>query len=438
MERFRNMVGSLLFDALSKIRRAMALLLFASAILVAAGADTEGLGRHPRGKPWKRHAVDDSSKGADGVRLADVNSDGRPDIVTGWEEGGVTKVYLHPGSASVVDKWPAVTVGATPCVEDAVFVDLDGDQAVDVVSCCEGATKTVYVHWAPNNKAQYLDAEKWRQSVLPASAGLMQWMFCMPMQVDGKNGIDLVAGAKGGNAQIGWFESPPDARDLAAYKWRPISPAGWIMSLKPADMDGDGDLDIVTSDRKGELRGCRWLENPGPGPDQLGPWKNHFIGARDEEVMFMTIADFDADGAADVLVAVKGKALQKILHFRRLDSSGRLWRQETIPLPDNIGTGKGVAVGDIDRDGKCDVVFSCENSGGKSGVMWLARSQNSQGPRWLPHEISGVEGTKFDRIELLDMDKDGDLDVLTCEESAKDSEGKRKGLGVIWYENLIR
>ena len=389
---------------------------------------------HPWDKPWKLRVVDDSSKGADGVRLADADGDGRMDIVTGWEEGGITKVYLHPGKARVTDKWPAVTVGRTPSVEDAVFVDLDGDEALDVVSCCEGSTKTMYVHWAPKNRNQYLDADKWRQSALPASTGLMQWMFCIPLQVDGKNGIDLVAGAKGGNAQIGWFESPPDARDLAAYKWRPISPAGWIMSLKAADMDGDGDLDIVTSDRKGPLRGCRWLENPGQGVARPGPWNNHFIGAADEEVMFMTIADFDADGAEDVLAAVKGKALQKILLFRRLDSTGRSWKQQTIPLPDNIGTGKGVAVGDIDKDSKLDIVFSCENSDGKSGLMWLSQFGKSKSA-WLPHEISGIVGIKYDRIELLDMDTDGDLDVLTCEESAKDSTGKRKGLGVIWYEN---
>ena len=34
--------------------------------------------------PWPRHTIDDSSRGADGVRLADVNGDRLPDIVTGW------------------------------------------------------------------------------------------------------------------------------------------------------------------------------------------------------------------------------------------------------------------------------------------------------------------------------------------------------------------
>ncbi len=42
--------------------------------------------------PWPLHIIDDIPHGADGVRLADVNRDGLPDITTGWEEGGLTLV----------------------------------------------------------------------------------------------------------------------------------------------------------------------------------------------------------------------------------------------------------------------------------------------------------------------------------------------------------
>jgi len=88
-----------------------------------------------------------------------------------------------------------------------------------------------------------------------------------------------------------------------------------------------------------------------------------------------------------------------------------------------------VAIGDIDLDGANDIVFSCENATGeKSGVRWLSRGKTSDA--WSSHEMSGPDGVKFDRIELLDLDEDGDLDVLTCEERAK--------LGVIWYENPTR
>ena len=49
---------------------------------------------------------------------------------------------------------------------------------------------------------------------------------------------------------------------------------------------------------------------------------------------------------------------------------------------------------------------------------------------WLAHEISGPFGRKFDLIEVLDLDGDRDLDVITCEENYN--------LGVLWHENPTR
>jgi hypothetical protein len=384
-----------------------------------------GLAADDRGMPWKRHTIDDSSRGADGVRLADVNGDGLLDIATGWEEGGKIRVYRNPGPKKSKQLWPAVTVGNVRSPEDAVFVDLDRDGAFDVVSSCEGRNRTMFVHWAPREKGQYLSEKHWTTEAIPASAGKRSWMFCLPMQVDGRGGVDLVAAAKGKGAEIGWFESPRSPRKLAEWKWHPIYNAGWIMSLFARDMDGDRDLDLLTTDRKGGNRGCRWLENPGPGDAQKQLWKSHLIGGADREVMFMTPTDLDRDGRLDVLAAVRGGDL---LFLRQVTPIS--WDAHTIRMPSETGTGKGVAVADIDLNGTLDIVFSCENSGGKSGVMWLSRrkSQPSTSGNWIAHEISGrKQGVKFDRIELVDFDGDGDFDVLTCEE--------RDNLGVVWYEN---
>jgi len=377
-----------------------------------------------RGPAWTRHTIDDSSRGADGTRLADVNGDGLMDITTAWEEGGMVRVYLNPGHARAKEKWPAVTVGKVRSGEDAVFADLDGDGATDVVSSCEGRVRSLFVHWAPKDKAEYLDPAAWHTEPIPAAKGARMWMFVLPIQLDGPHGIDLVAAAKGGNAQIGWLQAPDNPRDLAAWTWHPLYKAGWIMSLIAADMDGDGDTDVLASDRKGATRGCLWLENPGPGPAQAQPWKQHRIGKGGREVMFITHADLDADGLLDVLAAVRGGDL---VWHRRKTKSPDAWESFPIAMPANTGSGKGVAVGDVDLDGKPDIVFTCEHARGKSGAVWLSYRQAPTDRVWDAHEISGPKGTKYDRIELLDLDGDGDLDLLTCEEA--------ENLGVIWYEN---
>jgi hypothetical protein len=380
-------------------------------------------------QPWRRHIVDDSSRGADGVRLADVNADGRMDITTGWEEGGVTRAYLNPGPERATQLWPTVTVGRVKSPEDAVFADLDADGAFDVISCCEGKNRTIYVHWAPAEANRYLDASAWKTEALPATAQQQSWMFALPLQMDGQGGIDLVVGSKGSHAAVGWLKSPDNPRDVAKWTYHRLCDAGWIMSIQAHDMDRDGDPDVLFSDRKGAGRGIKWLENPGQiatAADQS--WPEHPLDAGDREVMFLAVGDVDNNGHQEVVCAVKGRGMSLIT--RSKEENGP-WSVHEIPWPDDCGTGKGAAICDVDLDGRNDVIFSCENAGGgKSGVRWLSCRQTVTQGVWDDHEISGPTGVKFDRLEVLDLDGDGDLDVLTCEE--------REINAVFWYENPTR
>ncbi len=365
--------------------------------------------------PWKLHIVDNTSQGADGVRLADVNGDGLQDITTGWEQGNIVRVYLNPGPAKAAKPWPAVTVGSVPAPEDAVFADLDQDGSMDVVSSTEGGSKKVFIHWAPKDRSRYLDESAWETAALPASIDTQQWMYVLPLDADGANGIDLVAGSKNLGGSVGWFRSPPDPRRLDQWQWKKFYGAGWIMSLIDRDMDGDGDLDVLASDRRGVGRGALWFERP--------LWGQHRIGAVNEyEAMFLKPGDLDGDGLEDIVVAAR---LGGLYVYRRLDSTGDRWETSRIEMPSGIGTNKATAIADLDLDGDPDIAFTCERAHGDlHGVGWLSQ------PGWDFHPISGPLGVKFDRIELIDLDGDGDLDLLTCEEI--------ENLGVIWYENPAR
>ncbi|PHX71650.1 MAG: hypothetical protein CK548_06270 [Opitutia bacterium] len=382
---------------------------------------------------WKRHVIDNSSKGADGVRLADVNGDGLLDITTGWEQGGAVRAYLNPGFTRSKAKWPAVTVGLAPNVEDAVFVDLDGDGAVDVVSSAEGDTRTLFAHWAPRDKERYLDPKAWTTAAFPALQGKAMWMFCAPAQLGGRHGMALIVGSKAkqlGAAEIGWLEAPANPRNLGAWRWHPLRTAGWMMGIEAVDMDGDGDRDIVFSNRfDGAKSGCYWLENPGPGEAQTRPWKEHPIGVIGQDAMFFSLADLDGDGLQDLCIVTHGEG-RGIYFLRRLDRTGTKWAERKIELPPDSAETKAVAVGDIDLDGRLDLVVSFAKAKGKAALRWWSHDGTPFAGNWAMHELSGVDGVKHDIVALVDLDGDGDLDAITTEEVTN--------LGVIWYENPTR
>jgi hypothetical protein len=97
--------------------------------------------------------------------------------------------------------------------------------------------------------------------------------------------------------------------------------------------------------------------------------------------------------------------------------------------------GKSVAIGDLDLDGLLDIVHSTEPNLGprRPGVTWLKNLNNAGSQKGLEFEVqqmSSLAGKKFDLLQCVDVDQDGDLDVITCEE--------RDNLGLFWYENPHR
>jgi hypothetical protein len=366
-------------------------------------------------QPWSMHVIDDSSFGSDGTRLYEVNGDGQMDIITGWEQGNVARLYFNPGDPK--ENWSFVEVPA-PQVEDALVADLDADGFADIITLTEGDNRQISIHWAPKDAEKYFESEHWHSAAIPAVASKTRWMFGVAMDVDGKHGPDLVVGSKDPDATLGWLEAPADPRNMDGWQYHEITTAGWIMSIITRDMDGDGWEDILISDRYGENRGVRWLHNPGPGAAQKQHWEDHLIGLSDGEPMFLTAVSTDHILAPDLK---KG-----LLSFRKTTSG--YWQADTLIYPEFAGTrGKAVAQGDLNGDSTEDIVLSFEGAEDRHGIIL----QDSASGTF--HPLSDQRGIKYDLVVLHDMDGDGDLDVLTSEEN--NNNATEGGLGVVWYEN---
>lgn len=373
--------------------------------------------------PWNMHVIDNTSQGSDGTRVKDVNGDGLPDLVCGWEEGGVVRVYINPGTAS---DWPYLEFPA-PNVEDALLVDLDADGSMDIVSFSEGKHKRITFHWAPAIE-DYLEVEKWISEDVPVSVGHSQWMFGEAMNIDNQYGEDLLVGSKGEGAVLAWLQAPQNPREVVEWQLHEIAPAGWIMSIESVDIDHNGQSDVLISDRKGNSNGLKWFRHPGFGSERLYKrWEEHVIGMQGLEPMFLSIEDLDKNQQWEIWIPNKE---DHIHHYTQLDMEGNQWDLEYIPFsPQSSMRGKSAAAGDLDGDGTTDIVSTYESSHGKSGVVG-ARVENGQ---WNHFDISGPIGIKYDFALLIDMDRDGDLDVLCSEE--RETSISPGGLGVIWYEN---
>lgn len=373
---------------------------------------------------WKQHAIEAADPanhlaGADGIRVADANGDGRPDLVTGWEEGKTIRIYLHPGKENVREPWPNITAGNVTAPEDAVFADLDGDGRLDVVSATEGKSRTLFVHWAPG-QGDYTDSELWETVAFPGTEASSWWMFTEPCDVDGDGDIDLIVGTKSAGAAVHLFLNPggEKARSLQDWQISKVADAGWIMTLRVIEQEDQKIL--VYSDRKGETSGVYFAPFL-----KEAPWIGEpvCIGASGEEVMFLDLAHLDDDDRLDVAVAIRPKTIRM---YYQPENPFQKWEDEADLdlLPEEFGDAKAVRVGLIDDDTIPDFAITCERANGKkAGALWANMFSEFTA-------VSDATGIKYDRIELIDLDGDGDLDFLTCEE--------RAGLGVIWFENPLK
>lgn len=227
-----------------------------------------------------------------------------------------------------------------------------------------------------------------------------------PIDLDGDGDVDMLSVALNGG--VSWYENN-GSQTLIPHSITPTS-ATSPTSLRAADLDDDGDIDIVVTSY-GDNK-IIWLENNGaevftPRTLESG-----------EQVTFVYTEDMDGDGDVDVLAACE--AFSKIILYKN-DGTG-------VFTPNTIATGitnvNSLYAADVDGDGDMDVLASSFNnfSLNDGKITWY---ENRQSPVFTAFTVSTA--VQYARgVYAADMDRDGDMDVV----SVSDSNGQ-----IFWHEN---
>ena len=114
-------------------------------------------------------------------------------------------------------------------------------------------------------------------------------------------------------------------------------------------------------------------------------------------------------GSSDLLDFVIGAVGAPLLFWGENQNNGSTWTEHIIATDMNY---LSVDIDDIDGDGDIDIVGGAHQGNGEVFIY----ENTSQGATWITHVVDPGDSTPIDHhdgTQLIDMDLDGDLDIVT-------------------------
>jgi len=348
------------------------------------------------------HLISGNFNGAVAAVAADVDSDGDLDVLGAAKAADEISWWENTGGSGT--SWNKHMISGNFNGAMSVYAcDVDGDNDIDVLGAAKAADDIIW--WENTDGA----GGSWNQHTVDGSFDGA--MFVFAADVDGDNDIDVLGAAKAAD-DITWWENT----NGAGTAWTEHTVDGTFdgaMSVHAADIDGDGDIDVLGAAKSAD--DITWWENTnGSGT----AWTEHTVDSDFDHANSVYAADVNGDGRTDILGAAEWA--DDVTWWENTNGSGTVWVEHTID--EYFDGALSIHAADIDSDGDIDVLGAA--TGGADVVWW--ENVDGTGTVWAEHVVETTRGhdasadssdtdNRYDSTMAAfaaDINGDGSVDIL--------------------------
>ena len=326
--------------------------------------------------------------GSQRARGADLDGDGDEDLVVAARYDDEIQWYENLDGLGTFGPKNVIT-GLVDGADALWVADLDGDGDTDVIS---GSRYDDKVAWYENTDGLGTFGP---QLLLTDAADGPSSVTAADVDLDGD--LDVVFASRFDD-RLGWFENLDGLGTFSAGMVISFAADG-PNSVTTADVDGDGDPDVISGSRYDDR--VAWYENT-DGQGSFGPQR--VISDLADHCQMVFAADFDGDG--DVDVASASRFDNKVAWYENTDGLGTFGPQIVLSL--GAVECKAVSAADLDGDGDQDILSAAY---GNHQVAWY---ENTDGlGTFAPGSLVNDQATHVQFVTTADFDGDGDPDVVS-------------------------